>query len=72
MNAFAQSLKGIEPLLRVLLCNYTWKAGSSSVAAGEKSGISIKADVDLTAYSNHGYINTIAPILRQSAATRAL
>ena len=63
MNAFAQSLKGIEPLLRVLLCNYTWKAGSSSVAEGEKSGISIKADVDLTAYGNHGYINTIAPIL---------
>jgi hypothetical protein len=63
MTALGQSLKGVEPLLRVLLANYTWRAGSSSVASGSKSGIEIKADVDLTAYGSHGYVNTIAPIL---------
>ena len=67
VNALGEALKGVEILFRILLCNYNWSHSISKIAYGEINvlitTIKINIDLDLSAVGNHGYINTVAPIL---------
>ncbi|HXK84309.1 MAG TPA: hypothetical protein PKY39_08240, partial [Clostridiales bacterium] len=77
MSAVDQALRGVLPLFRVLLCNYTWSVSINKVGYGEKDlgilgSIKINVDLDLTADGCHGYINTLAPILETLGCSPSL